>query len=316
MKHGLTPGDHQPVLLNEAVAGLNIQQDGLYVDATFGRGGHSQQILSLLADQGQLIAIDKDPEAVVVGHQLAEKDSRFRIWHGSYCEIVNCLAELKVDRAVNGILLDLGLSSPQLDSPARGFSFMNDGPLDMRFDPGKGIPASAWLAQIDEEALAKILREYGDERFSGRIARVLIAQAKGQGIATTAQLASLIEEVVPRREKHKHPATRTFQAIRIALNQELEDLKRFLQVLLDVLEIGGRMVVISFQSIEDRLVKQFVRLNYRGPGEDFPRGLPVITQPFLPQVKPVGKIIRPGEEELGNNPRARSAVMRIAEKLR
>ncbi len=309
-------GRHRPVLLEQAIAGLKIVADGVYVDGTFGRGGHSKEILKHLGSHGRLIAIDKDPAAVAAAHELAAKDPRFVIRSGSFADVARILAALEIQNGVQGVLLDLGVSSPQLDTPERGFSFLHEGPLDMRFDPSRGEPAAQWLSRIDEQELKRVLKEYGEERYSGRIAKAIVSHAKNKGFRSTSELADLVASVVPAREKRKHPATRTFQAIRIAINNELEDLKRFLQDIPEVLAVGGRLVVISFHSLEDRIVKHFIRRHYRGPEDRMPPGLPVRTQPFLPRLKPVGKIIRPQADELEANPRARSAVLRIAERLR
>ncbi len=309
-------GQHRPVLLEQAVAGLRIVDDGIYVDGTFGRGGHSREILRRLGSRGRLIAVDKDPEAVAAAAELADGDSRFIVQNGSFAELKKILAGLGIQGGVQGVLLDLGVSSPQLDSPDRGFSFLHDGPLDMRFDPRHGQSAARWLSHVEEQELKRVLKEYGEERYSGRIAKAIVSHAKNKGFRSTSELADLVAGVVPAREKRKHPATRTFQAIRIAVNNELEDLKRFLQDIPEVLAVGGRLVVISFHSLEDRIVKRFIRLHYRGPDDSLPPGLPVKEQPFLPRLKPVGKIVRPQAEEVEVNPRARSAVLRVAERLR
>lgn len=306
---------HIPVLLNEAVANLLTSRNGIYVDATFGRGSHTQAILNQLSPEGRLIAFDKDPEAILYAKQHFSHDKRFSILHRSFAEMQVSLSELQVFGKVNGILFDLGVSSPQLDNPLRGFSFTRAGKLDMRMDTTKGIDAETFLAKIDETELADILWKYGEEKFSRRIARAIVAARDLQPITTTAQLAEIIKFATPKpKTPHdKHPATRSFQAIRIAINQELTDLEVALDQALEALIPGGRLSLISFHSLEDRIVKHFIRLHEKG--EDLPRGLPVKGKHFNARLQSVGKPIKPDANEIQLNPRARSAILRIAEKL-
>lgn len=306
---------HIPVLLNESVENLVTAVDGIYVDTTFGRGSHSQAILNRLNTQGRLIAFDKDPDAVAYAKKYFAQDKRFTILHSSFARMQMCLHELNVLGKIQGILFDLGVSSPQLDNAERGFSFARTGKLDMRMDTTQGIDAMSWLAQVSEKELADVLWNYGEEKFSRRIARVLVAARKEAPITTTAQLADLIKFALPKPKKphDKHPATRSFQAIRIAVNHELTELSQGLQQALEALIVGGRIAVISFHSLEDRIVKQFIKENEKG--QEIPRGLPVKGQHFESRLKPIGKPIKPGLPEVNTNPRARSAILRIAEKL-
>lgn len=305
--------DHLPVLINEATDALNINPSGIYVDATFGRGGHSQQILNKLDNQGKLIAIDQDPDAIAWAKRHHEKDNRFTIRHQSFAALEGFALESNLSGLVDGILFDLGVSSPQLDEAQRGFSFMRDGPLDMRMDNSQGQTASEWLAYVDEATLITVLREYGEERFARRITLAIIEARKEEMIVTTAQLAKIVANAVPKIEQHKHPATRTFQAIRIYINRELDVLKEALTQSLNVLKVGGRLAVISFHSLEDRIVKRFMRDQARG--EELPRGLPVKSGFKNQTMKIVGKAVKASNEEVAGNPRARSAVLRIAEKI-
>lgn len=305
--------DHLPVLINEATDALNINPSGIYVDATFGRGGHSQQILNKLDNQGRLIAIDQDPDAIAWAKRHHEKDNRFTIRHQSFAALEGFALESNLSGLVDGILFDLGVSSPQLDEAQRGFSFMRDGPLDMRMDNSQGQTASEWLAYVDEATLITVLREYGEERFARRITLAIIEARKEEMIVTTAQLAKIVANAVPKIEQHKHPATRTFQAIRIYINRELDVLKEALTQSLNVLKVGGRLAVISFHSLEDRIVKRFMRDQARG--EELPRGLPVKSGFKNQTMKIVGKAVKASNEEVAGNPRARSAVLRIAEKI-
>jgi len=304
---------HRPVLLDEALNALNIRRDGYYVDGTFGRGGHAGAILQLLSPKGKLLAIDKDPEAIQAGFERFKTDRRFSIEQGSFVMLKNLVQQAGLSGTVNGILLDLGVSSPQLDDGGRGFSFRQDGPLDMRMDPGSGISAARWLATADEKEIAKVLREYGEERFSRRIARNIVAVRTESPVVRTGQLAKIIADSVPHREPGKDPATRSFQAIRIYINQELNDLRETLPQILQVLAPGGRLVVISFHSLEDRIVKRFMREQVRG--DEFPPDLPVTEAQLRPSLRIVGKAQRAGSVELEFNPRARSAVLRVAERL-
>ena len=303
---------HQTVLLHEAVDALVTLPDGFYVDGTFGRGGHSRYLLQNLNRSGRVLGVDKDQEAQAAAHELAESESRFQFFHGSFAELPQQLRGMGVD-AVDGILLDLGVSSPQLDDGDRGFSFMRDGPLDMRMDTSRGETAAQWLSRADLQDIAAVLKEYGEERFARRIASAIVAARAVSPIETTSQLARLVSEAHPRWEKHKHPATRSFQAIRIKVNRELEDLQAFLSVALDILRVGGRLVVISFHSLEDRLVKRYMRDMARG--DSLPRGVPVTDSQLNRRMRLVGRSVKASAEEVAGNVRARSAVMRIAEKI-
>lgn len=306
---------HIPVLLQEAVTALLTIPHGIYIDATFGRGSHSKAILNQLSATGRLIAFDKDPDAIAYANQHLAHDPRFTIIHDSFANMQQQLASLNVVGQVAGILFDLGVSSPQLDNPERGFSFMRPGPLDMRMDPTRGVAASTWLQTISEEELATILWKYGEEKFSKRIARAIVTKCQSQEIATTTELAEIIKLAIPpaaRRQEDKHPATRSFQAIRIAVNHELSDLEVGLDQALEVLQMKGRLAVISFHSLEDRIVKQFIRQHEKAP--DLPRGLPIKAVHFTSRLKSVGKPQKPSPLEMNQNPRARSAILRIAEK--
>jgi len=304
---------HRAVLLNEAVAALAVKPAGVYVDATFGRGGHALKVMEGLDQSGRLLAIDKDPEAVAVAQQQFGVDARFLIQQGSFAMLSQLVEAQGLTGKVSGVLLDLGVSSPQLDDASRGFSFRNDGPLDMRMNPDVGESAAQWVARAPVDEMIKVLRDYGEERYAPRIARAIVAAREEAPIETTAQLQAIVAKANPSWEKGKDPATRAFQAIRIAVNHELDDLHAALDQVLDVLEVGGRLVVISFHSLEDRIVKRFMRDQERG--EQFPRGLPVMESTRGKRLRRVGKAIYAGKEELAVNPRARSAVMRIAEKL-
>lgn len=305
--------EHRPVLLQQAVEALDIRADGVYVDGTFGRGGHSQAIMSALGDKGRLLAFDKDPQAIATAERLFGADERFSIVRGTFAMLRQVTEAQGLLGKVDGILLDLGVSSPQLDDPERGFSFMQDGPLEMRMDPDSGLSASEWLQSVGEEELSVILKELGEERFHKRVARAIVTAAKEKPISRTLELAEIVSAAIPRKEKHKHPATRTFQAIRIYLNRELEDLKQVLEQVRDVLKVGGRLVVISFHSLEDRIVKRFVKEQQFGV-DDLPRDLPIITEKFEPKLRAVGKPVKAGEDEVKQNVRARSAIMRIVER--
>jgi 16S rRNA (cytosine1402-N4)-methyltransferase len=304
---------HLPVLLDEVMENLITKPDGNYVDATFGRGGHAQAILDRLGPDGRLLTLDKDPEAVAHAKLRLARDKRFVIQHASFAELQEYLTDMDVFGKVDGILFDLGVSSPQLDDAERGFSFMRDGKLDMRMNSAAGIDAASWIAKVEEETLANILWEYGEERFSRRIARSIVEKRTETPISTTKQLADIVSAAIPRWEKHKHPATRSFLAIRIAINHELDELQTALDQSLDALRIGGRLAVISFHSLEDRMVKRFIQ--HHEKGGDFPRGLPVTQDMFHSRLKRLGRAIKPADKEITFNPRARSAVLRIAEKL-
>ncbi len=305
-------GTHQTVLLHEAVAALNIKGSGCYVDGTFGRGGHSKLMMQALGPEGRLLAIDKDPAAIASGQRLFANDNRFIIEQGSFAMLNQLTDRHGLTGKVDGLLLDLGVSSPQLDSAERGFSFMHDGPLDMRMDTTSGMSAATWLAQAEEHEITRVLKTYGEERFARRIARAIIAARQQGAIETTGQLAAIIAQANPVKEPGRNPATRSFQAIRIFINSELDDLSDCLDQALRVLAPGGRLAVISFHSLEDRIVKRFMRDHARG--DDFPPGLPVTKDQLQPRLKLVGKAIRPSASEVSQNPRARSATLRIAER--
>jgi len=292
---------------------LITNPNSLYVDGTFGRGGHSSLILSRLESQGRLIAIDKDPEACAKAVERFGGDSRFEIVRASFADMNELIANKQMMGSVTGVLLDLGVSSPQLDDPERGFSFLRDGPLDMRMNPDEGVSAAEWLSKAEEADISKVLKNYGEERYARRIARAIVEAREEQSITRTAQLAAIVKEANPSWEKGKHPATRAFQGIRIFINKELEDLESLLSDVLEMLEIGGRLVVISFHSLEDRIVKRFIREQERG--KPIPRGLPVMEKDIVRRMRSVGKARKPGEKEVQGNIRARSAVMRVAEKV-
>ena len=301
---------HLPVLLHEAVDNLITDPDGIYIDATFGRGSHSRAILEKLSPRGQLLAFDQDKDAIDYAHSKMQ-DKRFYIYHTSFTHIAAVVSDLAYNQQISGILFDLGVSSPQLDNPQRGFSFSKNAPLDMRMDTTRGITAGDWINSISEKDLAEVLWQYGEERFSRRIAKAIITQRQLKPISTTVELAELIKANIPGAEKYdRHPATRSFQAIRIAVNDELNALRQGLQAALDCLKITGRLAVISFHSLEDRIVKQFLQMQAKGP--ELPRGLPIQSS-FQPKIALLGKI-KPSQRELQINPRARSAILRLAEK--
>lgn len=305
--------EHSPVLLEAALDGLAIRPDGIYVDGTFGRGGHAGEILRRLGAAGRLLAFDKDPAAVAVAREKYGSDGRFAIWRGAYTMLERVAQQEAVTGRVNGILLDLGVSSPQLDEPERGFSFRQDGPLDMRMDPEHGPSAAQWLREAKEDEIVRVLRDYGEERFARRIARTIVRERDTQPIERTGRLAELVAAAVPTRERGKHPATRTFQALRIAVNRELEELREVLEQAVRVLAAGGRLCVISFHSLEDRIVKRFMRDMAR-PAGDLPE-LPYPIPGAEPRLRLVGRAHRANEAEIAANIRARSAVLRVAEKL-
>ncbi|SFX02935.1 16S rRNA (cytosine(1402)-N(4))-methyltransferase RsmH [Marinospirillum alkaliphilum] len=305
---------HLSVLLEEAVNAWMTRPDGCYVDGTFGRGGHSRHLLQRLNEKGCLLGIDKDPRALEAGTLLAQQDSRFVICHGSFTELPRFIDQQGWTSGVDGILVDLGVSSPQLDDPERGFSFMQDGPLDMRMDTTRGQSAADWIATASETEISDVLFHLGEERHSRRMARAVIRARQEQPITRTGQLAEIIKAANPSWEKHKHPATRAFQAIRIHINRELDDLRDLLDQATELLAPGGRLVVISFHSLEDRMVKRFMRDAARGDAH-LPPGVPFRQDELRPQLKLIGKAIKPGDQEVSQNPRARSAVMRVAEKL-
>ncbi len=304
---------HHTVLLEPAIEALVTDSSGFYVDGTFGRGGHSRRILQSLGESGRLLAIDRDPDAVSVARSEFADDARFDVKQGTFSELASIVDGLGKTGQVNGVLLDLGVSSPQLDEAQRGFSFSQDGPLDMRMNPLEGDSAAQWLASASEKQIADVLYHYGEERHSRRIARALVTARKETPITTTLQLAELVKAANPSWEKHKHPATRAFQAIRIHVNHELDELRSCLSQSINVLGRGGRLVVISFHSLEDRIVKQFMRQQEQR--DDLPRGLPLRDVDIASNMRRVGKAIKPAASEVAENPRARSAVMRIAERV-
>jgi 16S rRNA (cytosine1402-N4)-methyltransferase len=306
-------GLHQPVLLSEVIDALNIKSDGIYVDATFGRGGHAAAILSRLDHAGRLLVLDKDPEAIASARKQFGDDSRVKYFQESYANLKDCLVKEDLVSCVDGVLMDLGVSSPQLDNAARGFSFRKDGPLDMRMNPDEGESAAQWLSHASCDQMFQVIREYGEEKFAKRIARAICEYRQDAELTTTRQLADLITQAKPVKEKKIHPATRTFQAIRIYVNQELSDLQRCLADLCQVLGKGGRLAVISFHSLEDRLVKRTIREYAKG--DDFPLDVPVMQEQLNPLMSPVGKAVFAGNIEVKNNPRARSAVLRVAVRL-
>ena len=304
-------GLHKTVLLEEAIEALRIKADGTYVDATFGRGGHSRAILAQLGSSGRLIAIDRDPEALMCAATIS--DSRLAVFQANFGRIGQVVAEAD-SAGVDGVLLDLGVSSPQLDSAARGFSFRLDGPLDMRMDPGHGSTAAEWLALASEREIGEVIRRHGEERFAKQIARAIVTARSSEPVDRTRQLAQIVAKAVPTREPYQDPATRTFQALRIHINQELEELEMTLPQCLEMLNAGGRLVVISFHSLEDRIVKHYMRAQAQ-PGA-LPARLPVRAAELpKPRMKLVGKPIYPADDEVTANSRARSAVMRVAERV-
>jgi len=307
--------DHLPVMYAETLQQLAIKDNGIYLDCTFGRGGHSQGILKQLGVSGRLFAFDRDADAI--NSEFAQemlKDKRLKLKHSCFSEMENIVASEGLVGKIDGILMDLGVSSPQLDNSERGFSFMRDGPLDMRMDDTTGVSAQQWLASADEQVLVKVLFDYGEERFARRIARAVIDNRAKAPISTTRQLAELVADAVPVREKHKHPATRTFQAIRIEINSELDELKAALQQSAQILKPKGRLVVISFHSLEDRIVKRFIRDE---SGAKYNPGKLPIKEADIAKglLKKVGKSLKAGQQEVSQNPRARSAIMRVAEKV-
>lgn len=305
---------HTTVLLDEAVNGLNIRANGTYIDGTFGRGGHSKLILSRLGPEGRLVAIDRDPQAIAAAETI--QDSRFSIIHGPFSSLASYVDTLGLTGRIDGVLLDLGVSSPQLDDPERGFSFMRDGPLDMRMDPTRGQSAAQWLQTAEADDIVWVLKTFGEERFAKRIARAIVERSRTEPMTRTRELAELIAAASPVKERHKHPATRSFQAIRIYINSELDEIEQALNGALTVLAPQGRLSVISFHSLEDRIVKRFMRHHSRGP--QVPAGIPLTEAQLRAQggqtLKTVSKMMPP-EAEVAENPRARSSVLRIAERL-
>ncbi|MGR6873433.1 16S rRNA (cytosine(1402)-N(4))-methyltransferase RsmH [Pseudomonas sp. HK3] len=304
--------EHITVLLHEAVDALVQDVDGLYIDCTFGRGGHSRLILEKLSAQGRLIGIDKDPRAIATANELANEDSRFSICHGSFADMTTWLEQNGDGRPVAGILMDLGVSSPQLDEAERGFSFMNDGPLDMRMNTESGLTAAQWVASAKEEDIANVLYQFGEERHSRRLAKAIVMRRSEEPFERTLDLAQVIKDAHPKWEKGRHPATKSFQAIRIFLNDELGDLTTGLDIATDLLAKSGRLVVISFHSLEDRMVKRFIRAKEKGP--QLPPDIPIMESDYPIILKHIGKAIKPSKEEVNANIRSRSAIMRVAEK--
>lgn len=304
---------HTTVLLHEAVDALVTDTDGFYVDGTFGRGGHTAELLGRLSDQGSVLAIDKDPQAISAGQQRFAKDARLQLFHGSFADLQNVAAEMGKTGEISGVLLDLGVSSPQLDQAERGFSFRRDGPLDMRMDTSRGLSAAEWIAAADEQDIARVIKEYGEERFARRMASAVVKERVKAPITGTVQLAGILAAAHPAWERGKHPATKAFQAIRIFINRELEDLEDLLAQIIDNLKVGGRLVVISFHSLEDRRVKRFIRDQEQGI--KLPKNLPIRDIDRGVRLVKVGKAIKPAVTEVDGNIRSRSAVMRIAERV-
>ena len=303
---------HVPVLLGPVLDGLAIRQDGNYVDGTFGRGGHSGAILGRLGPTGRLLAIDRDPAAVASAPDAWLDDPRFELIRGEIAQLETVIEQRELEGRIDGILFDLGVSSPQLDAAERGFSFLRDGPLDMRMDPGSGQSAAEFIATVDEKTLKRVLATYGEERLAGPVARAIVTARERAPITRTSELAEVVTTALPRRRDKIHPATKTFQAIRIFVNRELEQLEAALRQSLNVLRKGGRLCVISFHSLEDRIVKRFVREQSREP-EQY-RGLPSVPAEWQPKLAPVGKPVTADVEEIARNPRARSARLRVAER--
>jgi 16S rRNA (cytosine1402-N4)-methyltransferase len=305
---------HRPVLLQESLSGLNIKPDGIYIDATFGRGGHSAEILQQLSSKGRLIALDRDDTAIESGQRFID-DPRFSIHHVAFSNIEDVVNELELMCNIDGVLMDIGVSSPQLDDASRGFSFQKDGPLDMRMDRSSGISAADWLNKADLEEITMVLKTFGEEKFGKRIAHAVLEQRVIKPLETTAEFAQLIDKAVPVKDKFKHPATRSFQGVRIFINGELDQLNQGLAGAVKVLKSGGRLAVISFHSLEDRVAKRFIRKLSKG--KEIPRGLPITQQEIDADkiVKAMGRAIKPSTEEIALNVRCRSSVLRVAEKL-
>ncbi|HHF0427191.1 16S rRNA (cytosine(1402)-N(4))-methyltransferase RsmH [Haemophilus influenzae] len=318
-ENSFSSSEHITVLLHEAVNGLALKENGIYIDGTFGRGGHSRFILSQLSSNGRLIAVDRDPRAIAEAHKI--QDLRFQIEHNSFSHIPEICDKLNLVGKIDGILLDLGVSSPQLDEAERGFSFMKDGPLDMRMDTTQGLSAEEWLKQVSIEDLTWVLKTFGEERFAKRIATAIVDFNKSavkngtEFLSRTSQLAELISQAVPFKDKHKHPATRSFQAIRIFINSELDELESLLNSALDMLAPEGRLSIISFHSLEDRMVKHFMKKQSKG--EDIPKGLPLREDQIQrnQKLRIIGKAIQPSDAEIQVNPRSRSAILRVAERI-
>lgn len=306
------PESHIPVLKREALAALNIRLDGSYIDATLGRAGHAQAIAAQLGPEGCLIGFDRDPRAIELGEEVFGDDCRVKVLQGEFARMSELLSRLTDVKKVDGILMDLGVSSPQLDQADRGFSFMRDGDLDMRMDPTQGESAAQWLARVEEAELVKVLFELGEEKFARRIANAIVLTREETKIESTLQLANIIEQSIPKKDKHKHPATRTFQAIRLHVNQELKQISEALPQAVELLNQGGRLAVISFHSLEDRIVKRFLR-SLSTPNLP-PKNIPVSEEAYKTPLKLIGRAIKPSKEEVRANPRARSSVLRVAER--
>ncbi|MCG8414163.1 MAG: 16S rRNA (cytosine(1402)-N(4))-methyltransferase RsmH [Pseudomonadales bacterium] len=304
---------HATVLKEEAVAALSIDPNGFYVDATFGRGGHTSLLLAQLGSGGRVLVLDRDPEAVAVAREISEQDSRLTAEHAAFSQLGELVRKHNAEGAVNGVLFDLGVSSPQLDDPDRGFSFMKDGPLDMRMDNEGGVSAEEWIHSASESEIADVLKRFGEEKFAKRMAAAIVRERASSRIETTGRLADIVKAAHPAWERDKHPATRAFQAIRIHINKEFEEIESGLDQALAALAPGGRLVAISFHSLEDRIVKRFI--DKQAKGDQFPKGLPITADQLQPRLLKVGKAVKPSAAEIELNPRARSAVMRVAEKL-
>lgn len=304
---------HTTVLLHEAIDALVTDPDGFYIDGTFGRGGHTAELLGRLSNLGSVLAIDKDPEAIAVGKARFAEDARLQLFHGSFADLQSVAADMQRVGDISGVLLDLGVSSPQLDKAERGFSFLRDGPLDMRMDTSKGLSAAEWIASAEEQEIARVIKEYGEERFARRMASAVVKERGKVPITGTVQLAGILAAAHPAWERGRHPATKAFQAIRIFINRELEDLEELLEQIIDSLKVGGRLVIISFHSLEDRRVKRFIRDQEQGI--KLPKNLPVRDVDRGVRLVKVGKAIKPADTEVDGNIRARSAVMRIAERV-
>lgn len=305
---------HTSVLLHESIAGLAIKPDGIYIDATFGRGGHSRYILNALGDNGRLIAFDRDPTAIEAAQKFIH-DPRFTIVHSAFAQMDEVALTADLINQVDGVLMDLGVSSPQLDDSSRGFSFLRDGPLDMRMDTSSGVSAEQWLAHADEQDIAQVIKEFGEEKFGKRIAHAIVNTRVHTPINSTLQLADIIADAMPVKDKHKHPATRAFQGIRIYINSELDQLRDGLKAAVKLLKPTGRLAVISFHSLEDRMVKRFMR--EQSKGKNVPHNMPILQADIDADkvLKLIGRAIKPSDEEVNNNPRSRSSVLRVAEKL-
>jgi 16S rRNA (cytosine1402-N4)-methyltransferase len=305
--------EHTPVLAAEAIAGLALEAGGFYVDATFGRGGHTALILQALGREGRVLAIDRDPQAIAAGSRRFADEMRLTLLHASFADLGTLVPADAHDRPCRGVLFDLGVSSPQLDDPRRGFSFRSDGPLDMRMDPTRGEPVSAWLTRAGVDEIRQVIATFGEERFARRVAQAIVAARAERALVSTGELAELVAGAVRTREPGKHPATRTFQALRMFINDELGQLERGLSAALSVLAPGGRLAAISFHSLEDRAVKSFMQRESQV--DPALKRLPVVPAAARPRLKLIGRKSRPAAAELARNPRARSALLRVAEKL-